>query len=389
MGFPKGFLWGAGSAAHQVEGGNVGNDWWAWERNPESPCVEESKDACDQWNRYLTDLDLLAGLGLNAYRFSVEWSRIEPRQGQISKCALDHYRHLCEAARRRGVEPVVVFQHFTLPLWVAANGGWSDRATVTHFERFCETVAGHLAGAFGYACTINEPNVVAAFGYEVGIFPPGERSLARKESVSELLVAAHLAGAHVIRSAAPGVKVGLALAMHEYAGEPGYEEQLSQMRRSTEDVFLEATKGDDFIGVQTYTRLHIGRDGLHGPPAGTRKTQIGLEFRPEALGVTVRRAAAVTGLPVMVAESGVCTEDDSERIEYVECALRAVETCLAEGVEVLGYIYWSALDSFEWVLGYWPKYGLIEVDRQTQARTPRGSGRWLGRVARANSLDVA
>ncbi|TMD08407.1 MAG: glycoside hydrolase family 1 protein [Chloroflexi bacterium] len=231
MGFPKGFLWGAGSAAHQVEGGNVGNDWWAWERNPESPCVEESKDACDQWNRYLTDLDLLAGLGLNTYRFSVEWSRIEPRQGQISKCALDHYRHLCEAARRRGVEPVVVFQHFTLPLWVAANGGWSDRATVTHFERFCETVAGHLAGAFGYACTINEPNVVAAFGYEVGIFPPGERSLARKESVSELLVAAHLAGAHVIRSAAPGVKVGLALAMHEYAGEPGYEEQLSQMRR--------------------------------------------------------------------------------------------------------------------------------------------------------------
>ena len=162
-----------------------------------------------------------------------------------------------------------------------------------------------------------------------------------------------------------------------------------ELRRSMEDVFLEAIQGDDFVGVQNYTRLHVGPGGIVGPPAGSRVTQIGFEFRPEALGVTVRRAAEVTGLPVMVTENGISTLDDDERIEYTQQALLSLESCLADGVDVLGYVHWSALDSFEWVLGYWPKYGLIEVDHATQARIPRASGHWLGRVARANSVVAA
>jgi beta-glucosidase len=192
-----------------------------------------------------------------------------------------------------------------------------------------------------------------------------------------------------IRRAAPGVKVGLALSMNEWGVLAGSEARMLELRRSMEDVYLEATRGDDFIGVQNYTRLHVGPGGIVGPPPSSRLTQIGFEFRPEALGATVRRAAEVTGLPVIVTENGISTLDDGERIEYAQRALLSLEACLAEGVNVLGYVHWSALDSFEWVLGYWPKYGLIEVDHTTQVRTPRASGHWLGRVARANSVVAA
>ena len=164
---------------------------------------------------------------------------------------------------------------------------------------------------------------------------------------------------------------------------------VAELQRTAEDVFLAATEGDDFIGVQNYTRLHVGRGGIEGAPPGSRTNQVGFEFRPEALAITVRRAAELTRLPVLVTENGICTEDDHERIEYTRRALEGLESCLAEGVDVIGYIHWSLLDSFEWVLGYWPRYGLIEVDRSCQARHPRPSGRWLGMVAAANALGGA
>jgi len=389
MAFPRGFLWGAGTAAHQVEGDNRLNDWWAWEHNPDSHCVELSGDACDHWNRYPEDLDLLAGLGFGAYRFSVEWSRVEPREGVFSLAALDHYRQVCEAARERSLEPVVTFHHFTTPAWLAAAGGWCEPSTAVRFGRFCEAAAAHLAGRFELACTVNEPNVLAGFAHEVGVFPPGERDLARRDLATEVLIEAHRLAGAAIRRAAPGVRIGMTLAMHEYAALPGAEAAVEELRRRTEDVFLAASEGDDFIGVQNYTRLHVGPHGIQGVPGGRRTNQVGFEFRPEALAVTVRRAAELTELPVLVTENGICTENDSERIEYTRVALEGLQGCLEEGVEVLGYLHWSLLDSFEWVLGYWPKYGLVEVDRSRQARHPRPSARWLGRIAAANSLEAA
>lgn len=386
MAFPDGFLWGAGTSAHQVEGDNRANDWWSWEVDPDSTSGGRSGAACEHWTRYAQDLDLLAEIGLNAYRFSVEWSRVEPAPGRFDRAALDHYRDVCEAARARGLEPLVVLHHFTTPAWLAEGGGWCAPATVQRFARFCEVVATELRGTFTYACTINEPNVVAAFGYELGIFPPGLRDTAQKEVATRVLLEAHRAGAAAIRGVAPGARVGLALSMNEWAAEPGAEPELEALRSSMEDVFFEATRGDDFVGVQNYTRLHVGRGGIAGPPEGSRTTQTGFEFRPEALGVTVRRAAEMSGLPVMVTENGIPTLDDAERIEYTAKALSALERCIDDGVNVIGYLHWSALDSFEWILGYWPKYGLIEVDRETQARRVRPSARWLGRVARANCV---
>lgn len=386
MAFPAGFLWGAGTAAHQVEGDNRANDWWSWERDPNSTSGGLSGSACEHWTRYPGDLDLLAALGLNCYRFSVEWSRVEPSEGVIARDAVEHYRNVCEAAQARGLDPFVVFHHFTTPAWVADDGGWLSESTVSRFARFCGLIAAELRGLFTNACTINEPNVVAAFGYELGLFPPGVRDSVQKKRVSEVLMLAHREAAAAIRSAAPDARVGLALSLNEWAAAPGAEAELEEMRHSMEDVFLEATAGDDFVGVQNYTRLHVGPQGVAGPPPGSRTTQTGFEFRPEALGVTVRRAAEVTGLPVIVTENGICTLDDDERIEYTAKALRSLQECIADGVDVRGYLHWSALDSFEWILGYWPKYGLIEVDLETQGRTVRPSGRWLGRVARENRV---
>src|SRR5437588_4716742 len=344
QGFPEGFRWGTATAAHQVDGGTWNNDWWAWEHDPASLCVEPSGDACDHWNRYPDDIRLLAELGFDNYRFSVEWSRVEPEEGEFSTVALDHYRAVCAACRDLGLEPVVTFHHFTSPRWVAAQGGWAEAATADRFGRFCERVAGHLGDLMGRACTINEPNVVAFYGYRGGVFPPGERSSERRLRANDVFIAGHRRAVEAIRGAAPGVPVGLTLSMTDHQLVEGGEERLDHMRGRMEDVFLHATEGDDFVGVQTYTRMQVGPQGPVAPPAGARTTLMGYEFWPQALEACLRRAWEVTGgVPLLVTENGIGTSDDAERIEYVEAALHGVLACLADGIDVGGYTYWSAL----------------------------------------------
>src|SRR5437879_971167 len=191
MDFPAGFLWGTATAAHQVEGGNWNNDWWAWEHNPDSPCVESSGDACDHFWRYPGDLRLLAELGFSAYRFSLEWSRIEPAEGEWSKGALDHYRRMCATCLENGLVPIVTFHHFTTPRWAAHLGGWEIPDTADRFARYCEKAAAHLGDLMGWACTFNEPNIVATMGYLAGVFPPGRRDAGLRRAVTDILIDAH------------------------------------------------------------------------------------------------------------------------------------------------------------------------------------------------------
>ncbi|MGH9261738.1 MAG: family 1 glycosylhydrolase, partial [Acidimicrobiales bacterium] len=162
--FPDGFVWGTATAAHQIEGGNWNNDWWTWEHDPASPCAEPSGDACDSWNRWEDDVALVADLGLGTHRFSVEWSRIEPEDGEWSTAAVAHYRRQCEALLARGIEPTVTFHHFTTPRWLAARGGWEDPASADRFATYCGRLAGELADVLRRVCTINEPNIVATMG---------------------------------------------------------------------------------------------------------------------------------------------------------------------------------------------------------------------------------
>jgi len=400
--FPDAFLFVAAVSAHQVEGGNVNSDWWWWEHIESTPVHEPSGDACDFYHRYREDVSQLASFGLNAFRFSIEWARIEPAEGEFSRAALDHYRRVLEACRESSVTPIVTFHHFTLPHWLQEAGGLSSERFPALFERYCDRAAAALGDLIGVACTINEPQGLGCSGYLLGINPPGhtdDREGAQK-AVDNLLEA-HRIGSAAIRSRY-AIPVGVTLAMPDIQYEDGAQPGNSSLEVESKviDWFLELARKDEYVGVQTYTRFRIGPDGPRSPGHDwsdlTREmtetaetTQMGYEDYPQALGAAIRRAAkSCPGVPVLVTESGIATAHDQRRIAYMKAALGEVQACLAGGIDVRSYLYWSWLDNFEWSFGYAPTFGLVAVDRQTFARTPKPSAAWLGQVARNRSLPA-
>jgi len=388
--FPDGFTWGTATAAHQIEGGNANNDWWEFEHSPGTICAESSGDACDSWDRWPLDTALVQSLGLDNYRFSVEWSRIEPADGEISRAALDHYRRICGDLRDRGIDPVVTFHHFTTPTWLTAQGGWESGVAVDRFGRFAEMVAGALGDMMSRACTINEPNIVAVMGWHAGMFPPGKTDKEVSRQVAQNLIAGHRRAVTAIREAAPSIPVGLTLSMTDYQPLEGGHDTLESIRHHAEDIYLDATEGDDFLGVQVYTRNLIGPNGWAGGEPGVPMLDMGYEFYPRSLANCLRRAWDYTGgsLPLLVTENGIGTTDDDQRIAYVHQALEGVLDVIGEGIDVRGYTYWSLLDNFEWAFGYRPRFGLVTVDRQTFARTPKSSAAWFASVVAANALPT-
>lgn len=401
--FVPSFIWGAATAAHQVEGGNFANDIWLLENLPNRSggFREPSGDAADHYHRYPEDVGLLAGLGLNAYRFSVEWSRIEPEPGLISQAALDHYARMVDACLGAGLIPVVTLHHFTSPLWLARRGGWDHPATAELFAVFAQRVARRLGDRVGAWCTINEINLTN-LAFEL----PPERRARRLDKLrlaaGQRIEAAELstflthAGqapevasrAHALARAALKAEgkapVGLTVALPDLQAVPGGEEHRDRVRTVTQDLFLDLTAEDDFVGVQTYTRELFGPEGRLPVPEGAETTLTGWEFYPQALEASVRYAAARTGKPILVTENGIAAADDGRRLAYTQAALEGLGRAMADGVDVRGYIHWSALDNFEWMHGYGPTFGLIGVDRSTQVRTVHPSARWLGDFARTH-----
>ena len=403
--FPEGFVWGAATAAHQVEGGNVNSDCWALEHAKPSLFREPSGDAVDQYHRFGDDMAILAGLGLQAYRFSIEWARIEPEEGVFSQAVLDHYQRCIDACLSRGVEPVLTFQHFTLPMWQARRGGFTDPEFADRFARYCDHAAKGLQG-FSTACTINELNLplFVAPGAVAHFHTP--RLAARLETAKAVLggsierfflfspreaileqgLTAHAKGRDAIKSAHPHCQVGVTLAIQDEQAEPGAEALRDQRRNDFYGVCLDAVKGDDFIGVQTYSRIVAKTDGTAGPEAGHPLTMMGYEDRPQALAATCRFAWERTGTPILVTENGWAGQDDRRRCAFVAEALTALHDAMADGVDVRGYFYWSLLDNYEWLSGYGPTFGLIGVDRTTQRRAIKPSAVALGEIARANAV---
>ncbi|HET6816520.1 MAG TPA: family 1 glycosylhydrolase [Mycobacteriales bacterium] len=421
--FPVEFLWGAATAAHQVEGDNTNSDWWDWENRADSPVPEPSGRACEHYTRYADDVRLLADAGLNSYRFSVEWARVEPSEGEFDEAQLDHYVRMTDVVRAAGLTPVVTLHHFTLPRWLAARGGWTDRGTPRLFGRYCERVVRALGGRADWFCTINEPGNIAVGGH-LGVFgwPPGTTSYGDFRRAADGLTAGHRVALEAVKSVRPDARVGVTHGMQEWAANAAGRSPMRAVRRMFEDIYLEASTEDDFVGVQTYTRVPVdlpaallpatalvgGVPALrhrvlpkvmrqqfqamaHAEPAdGVRRTQMGYEFRPEAIAATLRRAAKMLpGKDLLVTEHGIATSDDVERVEFIERGLTAVHEVMAEGLPVRGYLYWSLLDNFEWAHGYRPTFGLVGVDRQTMARTPRPSLAFLGDVAKSGRLQRA
>jgi beta-glucosidase len=388
--FPPSFRWGVATAAHQIEGGNVNNDWWAWEHNPHSGTLEPSGDACDSFNRWREDVQLVADMGLTSYRFSLEWSRIEPAEGEFSVAALEHYRRICAALLGLGIEPVVTFHHFTTPLWLTARGGWESPDAPDCFARYVARATAYLGDLIAWACTINEPNVVAVMGYFQGQYPPGVKDdLFRFGAVNDAMIRAHRLAVEELRAGPGSFPVGLTLSMAEIVADEGGEALRDGAEEMLENVYLRATEGDDFVGVQCYTRMHFGPEGLNPNDPDVPLTQMGDEYWPQCVEHCVRRAATLSGCPVVVTENGIATADDAERIAYVTEALRSAHRCLEEGIDLRGYFVWSLLDNFEWHLGYGPKFGLVAVAPGIFERRPKPSAHWYGEVARTGRLVTA
>jgi beta-glucosidase len=406
--FPENFFWGAATAAHQVEGGNSNSDCWLLEHLTPTPFVEPSGDACDQYHRYGADIALLAGLGFNSYRFSIEWARVEPEPGEFSSAALEHYRRVLAACHENRIAPMLTLHHFTSPRWIAAQGGWEAARTADRFADYCARVARELGDLVGAACTINELNSVqmlqtsglvapdekiahsrwrAAAARAAGVAPEGFSAFpfCTQSVCGEVILRAHRLGAQALRSGRGKFPIGMTIAMEEIAAEPGGE-TARDAALAAEAPFLEAARGDDFIGVQNYTRQRFGANGPLRPEPGAELTLMGYEYRPQALAAAIRRAAAAApGVPIIVTESGIATADDSRRIAFIDAALAGVSECIGDGIDVRGYFYWSMLDNYEWLLGYRPVFGLIGVDRATQRRIVKPSAEHLGRIGRANA----
>jgi beta-glucosidase len=407
--FPQGFLWGAAVAGHQVEGDNVHSDAWLLENVKPSIFVEPSGAGVDHYRLFAEDIAMLASLGLNTFRFSVEWARVEPEEGMFSVAAIEHYRDVLKACHKHKIKAVVSFNHFITPYWFAGRGGWEAEGAAQLFARYCSKVAQELGSMMTLATTFNEPNLARLlFGIPgplsglTGI-PPEKAMLAEAgkragtgkfsswifgdfDKIETGLLEGHRLGYQAIKAACPKLPVGLSLAIadDQAVGDPAMRDR----KRAIAYLpwFKAVSEHGDFVGVQTYTRALVSPEGELPTPAGARLTSNGMEFWPEALGATIRYTAEHVKLPIYVTENGISTDDDKQREEYIQRALKSVAGCLRDGIDVRGYLHWSLLDNFEWIFGYKPHFGLVAVDRATMRRTIKPSARLLGSIARKNSI---
>lgn len=425
MNLPQNFLIGAATAAHQVEGNNTSSDYWAQEHMKFTSFSEPSGEACDHYHRYEEDIRLLAAAGLNAYRFSIEWARIEPEEGKFDEAEVEHYRRVLLCCRENGVEPIVTMHHFTSPKWLIAQGGWEAEETVTKFAGYCKFVTERLGDLMHYVCTINEANMglqLAAISrrymqmmkaganaesaVQVGIHlenPMMERMRKQAEENIQvfgtpqpqtfvsgrtpegdlLVMRAHQAAKKAIKEVNPKLKVGLTLSLHDIQPVNGGEERALEEWNEEFSHYLPYIRDDDFFGLQNYTRTLMGPEGSLPTPEGAELTQMGYEFYPQALGNVIRRVHAQLPIPILVTENGVAASDDSRRVEFIREALEGAADCVKDGIPVIGYCYWSLLDNFEWQKGYSMTFGLIAVDHETQRRSPKPSLAFLGSCAKS------
>ena len=407
--FPERFLWGCATAAHQVEGNNTNSDYWTMEHLPGSMFKEPSGDACDHYHLYPQDISMLADLGFNTYRFSIEWARIEPEEGFFSNAELDHYKRMLAACHEHNLTTLLTYYHFSLPRWFAIKGGWQQEKAADLYARYCERVTKHLGDMVGYASTMNEPDVPQLLDwFNLPGLPPGvtitqamqmSAANARKQlnapdfgdfffgdpmKTRDGLLSAHAKAREAMKSVRGDMPVGLNLAMSDDQAAPEAS-HLEEKRNAVYAPWLEVAKHCDYLGVQTYSRSIVGKKDLPAPK-GAELTQSGMEFYPECVEHVVRYASKAAGVPIIVTENGIATEDDTRRVEYYQRAVAGVKRAIDDGVDVRGYVAWSLMDNFEWQSGFTPKYGLVAVDLKTQKRTIKPSAAVLGNIARRNSL---
>lgn len=380
--FPEGFLLGAGSSAHQCEGNNIHNDWWYYEQQGKLP---KSGTAADHYHRYEEDFRLTKQTGLNAIRISIEWSRIEPQEGQFDKTEIEHYRQVLRTAKDLGLSTMVTLHHFTLPLWLAQTGGFFRKDSAQVFGRFAELMTREMGSLVDYWCTINEPEVYAVMGYRYGIWPPFIRDLRKWFKLHWRLIAAHKAAYYAIKKVRPNTNAGLVKNNAYYKAVHSWnplEHLLVKFLNYTRNdfMFLRTRKEMDFLGVNYYfyhpvDLFHLSK-GLNIKVKEEPKTDMGWRIYPPGL-YYVLNSLRKFKKPIFITENGLADRSDSKREEFIAGHLHSVLRAISGGVDVRGYYHWALTDNFEWADGFGPRFGLIEIDYQTQQRKVRESAKIL------------
>lgn len=406
--FPKNFLWGVSTSAHQVEGG-LHNQWTVWElenakslaaqasyqyddlenwhdiqRAAKSPSNYVSGRAANHYELYEQDIELVQRLNMNAFRFSIEWSRVQPQPDAWDPQAIEHYKAVLAACKKCGIEPVVTLFHFTLPEWFAKLGGFEKSGNIHYFVEYAERMLKELGPSVRYVITINEPEVYATESYYRGHWPPQMQSKRQLVRVLANLAKAHNRAADRIH--ALGRKYQVSVAKNSVYVYPGDDAWLSVrsaavMQYFQDDYFLKkAVKRCDYIGVNYYFSDRVYGYRRHNPNA--RVSDLGWDMQPESIEHVLERLYDKYHKPLLITENGLADADDEYRKWWLMQTVLAMQKALDNGVELLGYLHWSLLDNFEWNKGFWPRFGLFKVDYKTMQRTPRASAVWLAKLVK-------
>jgi beta-glucosidase len=415
--FPRGFLWGAATASHQVEGNNSNNNWWSWEQRP-GRIINGQKSglACDWWaGRWREDFDRAANSGQNAHRLSIEWSRIQPTPDRWNEAAIDRYRDMVRGLLERGMTPMMTLHHFSDPLWLADKGGWENPAVVELFAAYVSKTVEALKEYVNYWITINEPNVLATAGYLFGEFPPGKKDLGTALNVMVNQVHAHAAAYQAIKKHQPEARVSIALNVRPFipAKEKSPLDHLvaGLLNSAYNDFFPRAlTSGEmrisawrktapeakntlDYLGINYYTRDTVAFTPHANQAFARRFYAKDAELSPTGFiandpqGIfEVLKWARNYKLPIVITENGVEDAEDSLRPKYLVQHLHQIWRAVNENYPVKGYFHWTLVDNFEWERGWTQRFGLWELDVETQARRKRPSADLYAEICRENGI---
>ena len=413
--FPDGFLWGASTASHQVEGG-LRDNWTNWEHKNSTRLAQEAKEkfetispiweeiaseandpqtyisgqGVEHWKLFHSDVELMRELNFTAYRFSIDWSRIEPQEGKYNTAVIQEYASMVSLLKKQGIEPFVTLWHWTVPQWFHDKGGWEWDGAPDAFSKFVAAITPELSKSVKFWITLNEPNVYTASSYLTGAWPPQKRSIVAHERVLRALSHAHERVRKVIKETNPSAQVGISQHLTDIqAGDNSPITNLHQIcsNWAWNQRFLNGIQTTtDFIGANIYGRNTI--KGLQRNQNENKKvSDLGWELYPPAT-LGALRIAASYDKPIYITENGLADQRDLNREWYIKETLMYVHKALAEGIDVRGYLHWSLLDNFEWDKGFWPKFGLIAVDRKTLKRTIRPSARVYSAIIKDNGFSA-
>jgi beta-glucosidase len=406
LNFPKKFLWGASISTHQVEGGNH-NQWTTWELETAQEKVAQasynyehlplwneikkealkpenyvSGKSADHFNLYKHDFDIAQRLNFSVLRSGIEWSRIEPEEGEFDPLAVAHYKKYFTEMKKRGIEPVITLWHWTFPDWFAGKGGFAKRRNIKYFTRYVEYVTEQLGMHFNYVITLNEPTVYAAMSYHERRWPPEEGSKFLMLKVMRNLAKAHKKSYKIIKRMRPQAQVGLAHnCAYYYAGDDSVVSKIVARLGhafSNEYFINRLRKQQDFFGLNYYFANRVCGTRVHN--SNQRRNDLGWDMQPDKMGPLIEQLYAKYKLPLLITESGVADMHDTYRKWWIIESVKAMNTAITNNVPIIGYIHWSLLDNFEWAEGFWPRFGLIEVDYKTMKRRPRPSALWYGKL---------